>query len=54
MKEQEFPTIIHIVVFQGIQAQQLKLHQEFLGILHGTQQLEYFQTLKFDFISFES
>jgi hypothetical protein len=52
-KEPKFPAIIHIVVLQGIQAQQLKLHQEFLGILKGTQQLDYFQTLKFDFNSFE-
>ncbi len=36
-EEPKFPAIIHIVVFQGIQAQQLKLHQEFLGILKGTQ-----------------
>jgi hypothetical protein len=51
-KEPKFPAVIHIVVLQGIQAQQLTLHQEFLRILKRTQQLDYFQTLEFDFISF--
>jgi hypothetical protein len=37
MKEQEFSTKVHIVVFQGLQAHQLGFYQDFLEILQITQ-----------------
>lgn len=39
MKEQEFSTIIHIVVLQGLQAHQLGLYPDFLEILQITQKI---------------